>query len=279
MWVHIQASNGILKQYTSFNATHRLIDLKNWVYVEFACTNISVIYNGNILDTDEMTLCTCGIFSESVVYVIINPPIPNKKLSEIKTTTKSYTANIKTLDGAVKRYEYNQYSVLSNLRQFILIEFNYNDCNIIYCGNTLDGDDLLLSTFGFEHETTIHIVNKQTKPCNLPTEIGNLVKLKILSINKPNLKCIIPTEIGKLADLTVINLSNSNLTGRIPTEIGNLVKLKKLLFANNELTGIIPTEIGKLTNLIELQMHVNKLNIAKIPTEIGKLINLEQLFI
>ena len=63
MWVHIQASNGILKQYTSFNATNRLIDLKNWVYVEFACTNISVIYNGNILDTDEMTLCTCGIFS------------------------------------------------------------------------------------------------------------------------------------------------------------------------------------------------------------------------
>ena len=70
----------------------------------------------------------------------------------------------------------------------------------------------------------------------------------------------IPTEIGNLTELTILSLSTNSLTGPIPTEIGNLTKLEELYLTNTSLIGPIPTEIGKLTQLMFLYAQNNFLH-------------------
>ena len=66
----------------------------------------------------------------------------------------------------------------------------------------------------------------------LPSEIGNLKKLKVLNASN-NLMTGVPAEIGKLTELEIIDLSNNKLTG-LPYELGNLKKLKILNLSGND---------------------------------------------
>jgi Leucine-rich repeat (LRR) protein len=92
-------------------------------------------------------------------------------------------------------------------------------------------------------------------------------KVKNLYLYYLNLTVKIPTEIGQLVNLKYLSLSNNKLIGKIPTEIGQLDNLNKLYLNNNNLTGKIPTEIGQLVNLNYLSLSNNQLT-GKIPIEI-----------
>ena len=59
------------------------------------------------------------------------------------------------------------------------------------------------------------------------------------------LKGPIPTELGQLTKLKDLNLSRNQLTGEIPTELGLLTKLKWLYLSGNQLTGETPPELIK----------------------------------
>ena len=66
-------------------------------------------------------------------------------------------------------------------------------------------------------------------------------KVKILDLSMLNLTVKIPTEIGQFVNLKYISLRNNELTGKIPTEIAKLVNLNYLFLNINKLTGKIPT--------------------------------------
>jgi len=66
----------------------------------------------------------------------------------------------------------------------------------------------------------------------LPSQIGNLKKLKVLKANN-NLMTGVPAEIGQLSNLQTLDLSNNQLTG-LPNELGNLKNLKTLNLAGNK---------------------------------------------
>ena len=116
----------------------------------------------------------------------------------------------------------------------------------------------------------------------IPSELGDLVSLQILSLHRNGLTGEIPSELGDLANLKVLDLQDNGLTlhngltGEIPSELGDLANLEQLWLGFNVLTGEIPSELGKLANLEVLDLHYNGLT-GEIPPELGKLTNLESL--
>ena len=110
----------------------------------------------------------------------------------------------------------------------------------------------------------------------IPTELGSLANLQGLDLWGNQLTGAIPPELGDLSNLTVLFLHNNQLTGTIPPELGSLANLQKLLLSPNQLSGEIPVELGNLSNLIELSLWGNQLTGA-IPSELGDLSNLREL--
>jgi len=89
----------------------------------------------------------------------------------------------------------------------------------------------------------------------IPMSIGNLQKLRMLSIANTSIKSL-PKEIGNLKELVDLHLSVNYLT-RLPKKIGNLVNLKKLALSSMYLTDL-PAEIGQLQLLEELNLYGNR---------------------
>lgn len=66
----------------------------------------------------------------------------------------------------------------------------------------------------------------------LPSQLGNLKRLKILKANG-NQMTGVPAEIGQLSDLEILDLSDNQLTG-LPNELANLKKLKVINLSGNK---------------------------------------------
>eukprot|EP00816_Leptocylindrus_hargravesii_P010442 CAMPEP_0196825990 /NCGR_PEP_ID=MMETSP1362-20130617/93378_1 /TAXON_ID=163516 /ORGANISM="Leptocylindrus danicus, Strain CCMP1856" /LENGTH=486 /DNA_ID=CAMNT_0042206519 /DNA_START=97 /DNA_END=1554 /DNA_ORIENTATION=+ len=77
----------------------------------------------------------------------------------------------------------------------------------------------------------------------------------------------IPSELGQLDELEVISLNENKLSGTIPSEIGNLVKLTKLNLEFNSLTGTVPSTVGRLANLAQFWLHYNSIT-GEMPNEV-----------
>ncbi|MEN8221296.1 MAG: Calx-beta domain-containing protein [Pseudomonadota bacterium] len=84
---------------------------------------------------------------------------------------------------------------------------------------------------------------------SIPPELGNLSKLKTLSLGSNDLTGSIPPELGNLSNLGGLVLSSNSLTGSIPPELGNLSNLKYLSLFSNDLCGEIPVELKNLSNI------------------------------
>ena len=120
----------------------------------------------------------------------------------------------------------------------------------------------------------------------LPTEIGNLKKLKALVLQGYPLSGKIPESlydltnllqliierpghmdeqqispsISKLHNLQRCILRNMNLTGNLTPEFGHLFNLTELSLQGNNLSGAIPSEWGGLVNLGDCELIGNKLS-------------------
>lgn len=108
---------------------------------------------------------------------------------------------------------------------------------------------------------------------SLPTSIGNLTNLELLSVSNPasaGLHGSLPTEIGRLTRLSQLDLEyNPALYTTLPTEMGNLASLKLLSTRFMDgLHGTIPTEFGQLSSLSYFTAHGSKLS-GTIPSELA----------
>jgi Leucine-rich repeat (LRR) protein len=112
----------------------------------------------------------------------------------------------------------------------------------------------------------------------IPTSIGTISALKLLSLGSNHLSGIIPVQISNLTNLTGLYLYLNQLSGAIPIEIGNLSQLRRLSLYNNQLTGTIPVELSNLTLLEELGLNNNQLG-GSIPLEIGNMIQLKWIYL
>ena len=111
---------------------------------------------------------------------------------------------------------------------------------------------------------------------SIPTRLGDLARLEVLSLYGNELTGRIPPELGKLSGVREFALSSNQLEGPIPPELGGLVSVKEVFLSNNQLTGSIPAEFGNLVELELLWLFNNQLS-GPIPPELGNLTKLNDL--
>ncbi|MED6107904.1 hypothetical protein PIB30_018552 [Stylosanthes scabra] len=126
----------------------------------------------------------------------------------------------------------------------------------------------LFGTFSsLEH---LALENNPSLSGEIPTSLGDVGSLRVLSLSQNSLQGSIPSKIGGLVCLEQLDLSYNNLNGSIPKEIGNLKKMTILDLSWNSIEGAIPHSIGQLQFLQKMDLHSNML-VGNIPHDLGNL--------
>ncbi|XP_024965055.1 piriformospora indica-insensitive protein 2-like [Cynara cardunculus var. scolymus] len=108
-------------------------------------------------------------------------------------------------------------------------------------------------------------------------ENNSLSSLEHLAlVSNPSLHGSIPSSLGHIQGLKILSLSQNNLTGEIPDEICGLVNLQELDLSYNQITGSVPQEIGSLTSLTIFDLSYNMLQ-AQLPSSFGQLQSLQKI--
>lgn len=102
-------------------------------------------------------------------------------------------------------------------------------------------------------------------------QIGNLPKLRSLTIVDSLVGGWLPSEIGSLISTTSLQLRDSpHLTGTLPTELGDL-NLTSFVLDDVNFNGTLPTELGNLGRVTSLDLsRLDRLS-GTLPTELAQL--------
>ncbi len=108
----------------------------------------------------------------------------------------------------------------------------------------------------------------------LPSQIGTLTELEVLTINDNDLSDL-PNELFGLEKLKTLEVQNNDIT-KLSKRVGNLSDLLVLDLRNNELR-VLPEQISKLRKLEILQLWGNDLEY--LPKSVAKLSSLKELYL
>lgn len=100
---------------------------------------------------------------------------------------------------------------------------------------------------------------------DIPSEIGNLKKLKQISLGWTSIAGTIPDSLYGLKDLWGLELSGSRISGTISSRIGLLTKLGQFSIADTRISGTLPEDISKLSQLDQLYVNGNPNLVGSIP--------------
>ncbi|KAF2305454.1 hypothetical protein GH714_005476 [Hevea brasiliensis] len=134
-------------------------------------------------------------------------------------------------------------------------------------------DPVILSPTLFETLSSLEHLALGSNPAlcgQIPSSLGHIASLRVLSMSQNNLRGNIPHELGGLLNLEQLDLSYNNLSGEIPEEIGGLKSLTILDVSWNSLEGQVPYSLGQLNLLQKMDLGSNKL-LGRIPQNLGKL--------
>lgn len=92
---------------------------------------------------------------------------------------------------------------------------------------------------------------------SLPTELIQLIHLKMLALPGNTIFGEIPSSFKVLSHLTYLDLKYNDISGYIPDWISNLKNLEVLALSNNIMEGPVPLSVSELTRLHTLALDDN----------------------
>ncbi|KAH1241968.1 Receptor-like protein 13 [Glycine max] len=113
---------------------------------------------------------------------------------------------------------------------------------------------------------TLHLPNVQektnfTSKKRTDTYMGSiLVYMSGIDLSHNKLKGNIPSELGNLTKIRTLNLSHNDLTGQIPATFSHLVQTESLDLSFNMLNGQVPPQLTMLTSLEVFSVAHNNLS-------------------
>ncbi|KAK1412148.1 hypothetical protein QVD17_33159 [Tagetes erecta] len=134
------------------------------------------------------------------------------------------------------------------------------------------------SSLGYLQSLRVLSLSQNMLSGEIPQEICGLVNLQQLDLSYNHLTGSIPQEIGKMKSLTIFDLSYNMLGGQLPSSFGQLQSLQKIDLGSNELGGRVPQEVGNMSRLVLFDLSHNFL-IGPLPESLSGLKQLEYLVI
>nr|GMD05289.1 probable LRR receptor-like serine/threonine-protein kinase At3g47570 isoform X3 [Ipomoea batatas] len=111
----------------------------------------------------------------------------------------------------------------------------------------------------------------------IPRELGNLDRLKILGLDNNRLSGSIPRGIFNISTVEVLGLSFNEFSGTLPKSLGYwLPNLKELYLSDTNIGGVIPPQISNASNLAVIELGTNQFT-GFIPNSLGNLPQLNYL--
>ena len=133
-------------------------------------------------------------------------------------------------------------------------------------GNQLEGT--LPSSLGNLSNLTVLSLGSNQFTGEIPITLTNLTNLYDIYLGY-NQVTILP-DLSPLTNLFYLNISDNSFGGSIPSWIADLENIRGLWLSNNGWIGSIPTFLGNLPNLTNLSLSNNQLE-GTIPAEFGSL--------
>ncbi|KAF7031529.1 LOW QUALITY PROTEIN: hypothetical protein CFC21_042849 [Triticum aestivum] len=97
--------------------------------------------------------------------------------------------------------------------------------------------------------------------------LGQLTRLRRLSLHDNAIVGAFPSSLGFLPDLHGLYLFNNRFSGTVPPEIDCCLMLQSFDASSNLLTGVLPGSIANSTKLIRLNLSCNAIS-GKVPAEV-----------
>ena len=148
----------------------------------------------------------------------------------------------------------------------------------LWNGVTVSGNRVAELDLGIRYDWSRRISRGYGLNGSIPSELGQLTSLTVLSLSGNELSGSIPPALGQLTSLTGLYLNSNQLSGSIPPALGQLTSLTGLYLYDNELSGSIPSELGQLTSLTDLRLDNNELS-GSIPSALGQLTSLKYFYL
>ena len=96
----------------------------------------------------------------------------------------------------------------------------------------------------------------------VPTQPGRLSKIHVgLKLHQNCFSGTLPSELGRLSLLQIVSLHSNKLSGTLPTQFGGLSEVSGgVVLSDNDISGTIPSQIGQLSKLEYFSVQENKLS-------------------
>jgi len=173
---------------------------------------------------------------------------------------------------------------LCRLDQLTLIDLSHNHLsgNILSCiistaffPSSTDASALEFFEFTVKNVSLPQSFEFTAKNVSLPYKGSILHYFTGIDFSCNNFTGKIPTEIGNLSKIKALNLSHNNLTGPIPPTFSNLKEIESLDLSYNKLDGEIPPRLTKLFSLEFFSVAHNNLS-GKTPARVAQFATFEE---